>query len=141
MERKDFIKTACNVCLLGSAGMLAPQLLGCSHSSFPVYKTEVADKKVIVPLNLFDTAALQIVRPKKMFYDIAVQRTEKNNYTALLLLCTHQQTQLSVAGNGYTCSLHGSRFDKDGNVIKGPAERPLTRLSTSVSNTNLIIQI
>lgn len=141
MERRNFIKSACNVCLLGTAGFLAGQLSGCSPSSFPVFKTNVSDKKITVPLTLFDKSTLQIIRPKNMFYDIAVQKKEDNSYTAVLLLCTHQQTQLTVTGNGYSCPLHGSNFDKNGNVLKGPAEKSLQHFNTSVSNNNLIIQI
>ncbi len=141
MERRNFIKSSCNICLLGAAGFIAAQLSGCSPASFPVFKTDVNDKKITIPLSLFDKSSLQIVRPKNMFYDIAVQKREGNNYSALLLLCTHQQTQLTVTGNGYSCSLHGSNFDKNGNVLKGPAETPLQHFNTSVSSSNLIIQI
>ncbi len=140
MQRRKFIKSTCNICLLGAAGLLATQLPGCSAAS-PVFKTDVADKKITVPLNLFTQSPLQIVRPKGMFYDIAVQKKEDNTYTALQLVCTHQQTQLNVTGNGYSCPLHGSLFDKDGIARKGPAERPLQHFKTSVSDSNLIIQI
>ena len=76
-----------------------------------------------------------------MFYDIAVQKKEDNSFSALLLLCTHQENQLTITNKGYSCALHGSNFDKDGHVLKGPAERPLEHLSTIVSGNNLIIQI
>ena len=141
MERRNFIKSTCNICLLGTAGFLTAQLPGCSPASFPVFKTDVNDKKITVPLSLFDKSSLQIVRPRNMFYDIAVQKKEDNSYSALLLLCTHQQTQLTVTGNGYICSLHGSNFDKNGNVLKGPAETSLHHFNTSVFNNNLIIEI
>ncbi|HEV8082264.1 MAG TPA: Rieske (2Fe-2S) protein [Chitinophagaceae bacterium] len=141
MERRNFIKSTCNICLLGTAGFLAAQLPACSPASFPVFKTDVNDKKITIPLRLFDQSPLQIVRPKNMFYDIAVRKKEDNSYSALLLLCTHQQTQLTVTGNGYSCPLHESNFDKNGNVIKGPAETALHHFITSVSNNNLIIQI
>ena len=140
MERRKFIKSGCNICLLGAAGLLASQLPGCSPA-YPVFKTDVADKMVTVPLNLFSQSPVQIVRPKGMFYDIAVQKKEDNSYTALQLVCTHQQTQLNVTGNGYSCPLHGSQFGKNGAVRKGPAERPLQNFKTSVSDGNLIIEV
>lgn len=141
MERRNFIKAGCNICLSGAAGLMAVQPQGCSHTAFPVYRSEVADKKISIPLHLFDQSPVRIIRPKSMFYDIAVQKKEGDNYTALLLLCTHQQTQLTVTGDGFSCPLHGSRFDKDGNVRKGPAEKQLTSFKTSVSGSNLIIQL
>jgi Rieske Fe-S protein len=140
MERRCFIKSTCNICLFGAAGFFAVQLPGCSPS-YPIYKADVTDKKITIPLNLFDKSSIQIVRPKNMLYDIAVQKKEDNNYTALLLLCTHQQNQLTITGHGYTCSLHGSQYDKNGDVRKGPAERPLQQFRTSIFNGSLIIQI
>ena len=141
MERRNFIKSTCHICLLGAAGFFAAELPGCSPASYSIFKTDAIDKKVTVPLSLFDKSPFQIVRPEKMFYDIAVQKKEDNSYTAMLLLCTHQQTQLTVTGNGYTCSLHGSQFDKNGNVRKGPAEKPLQHFKTFISDRNLIILI
>ncbi len=141
MERRNFIKSTCNICLLGTAGFLATQLAACSPASFTIYKANVINKQIVIPLSLFTRSSLQIVRPKNMFYDIAVQKMGDNSYSALLLLCTHQQTQLTVTGNGYNCPLHGSNFDKTGNVLKGPAEQPLQQFDTSVYNDNLIIQI
>ncbi|MDQ6889087.1 MAG: Rieske (2Fe-2S) protein [Bacteroidota bacterium] len=141
MERRNFIKSTCNICLLGASGFIAAQVQSCSPASFPIFKTDVTDKKVSVPLSLFNKSPFQIIRPKNMFYDIAVRKKEDNSYEALLLLCTHQENQLTVTGNGYNCSLHGSQFDKDGNLLKGPAERPLQHLQTLTAGTNLIIQI
>ena len=141
MERRKFIKSTCNVCLMGTAGFIAAQFSACSPSSFSIYKATVNDKKVLVPLSRFEKSSLQIVRPAGMYYDIAVQKQEAGKYEAMALLCTHQQNQLTVTGNGYTCSLHGSTFDKNGNVTKGPAERPLQQFTATVSGENLIIQI
>jgi Rieske Fe-S protein len=55
--------------------------------------------------------------------------------------CTHQENQLDVTGNGFSCSLHGSQFDKDGNVLKGPAEDHLQRYKTTIKNNNLVIEV
>ena len=62
-------------------------------------------------------------------------------YSALLMQCTHMDNQLSAEQNGFSCSLHGSRFNSEGNVIKGPAEMPLKKYETSVNNENIIIKI
>ena len=32
MQRKEFIKSTCNFCLLGAAGFMLPQLIGCSDA-------------------------------------------------------------------------------------------------------------
>lgn len=140
MQRRKFISSSCKICLLGAAGYSLLQLESCAPVS-SVYKTSVTNGELNVPLNLFDKSMLQIVRPNGWYYDVAVQKNSDDSYTALLLQCTHQQNQLTSTGNGYHCSLHGSDFDKQGNVRKGPAERPLYHFETSVNNDFLNIHI
>ncbi len=138
MERRNFIKTSCKICLLGAFGATAETLSGCG-AAYPVFKTAVLDKKISVPLSLFATNSTQFIRPKGWYYDIAVQKVELG-LTALLLMCTHQDNQLVINGNkGYSCSLHGSTFNTEGKVLKGPAERALKRYNTAVEGDQLII--
>jgi Rieske Fe-S protein len=47
---------------------------------------------------------------------------------ALGLVCTHLGCTVTVTGSGLSCPCHGSRFDRQGKVLKGPADRPLNRL-------------
>ncbi len=140
MNRKDFIKAGCNFCLLGTAAILLPNLTGCSPS-YTVYSTEKKNNELELPLTLFEKNPLQIIRVKGMQYDIAVQQKDKENYIALLLQCTHADNGLLPEQNGYSCSLHGSRFNENGKVVKGPAEISLKKYKTAVSNNSLIITI
>jgi Rieske Fe-S protein len=140
MERRKFISSSCRICLLGAAGFSLTQIIGCATTS-PVYKTSIANGDLNVPLNLFEKSALQIVRPAGWYYDVAVQKNPDNSYTALLLQCTHQENQLTPTGTGYHCSLHGSDFDKQGNVRKGPAEQPLHHFETSVNNDIVSVHV
>jgi len=50
----------------------------------------------------------------------------------LLPVCTHLGGPLrwNPHEGSYDCPLHGSRFDRDGRVLEGPATRPLRRLPT-----------
>jgi cytochrome b6-f complex iron-sulfur subunit len=43
-------------------------------------------------------------------------------------VCTHQQctTSWSYGSDRLQCACHGSQFDENGNVVSGPATRPLT---------------
>lgn len=141
MERKEFIASSCKLCMLAAAGYFLPKLSGCSPS-YSVYKTEIADKKITMPLSMFSQSQVQFVRPRGWYYDIAVTKNADNTFSALLMMCTHQENQLTPnAKNGYTCSLHGSQFDANGYVRKGPAQQPLERYETTTENNNLIIKI
>jgi nitrite reductase/ring-hydroxylating ferredoxin subunit len=50
-----------------------------------------------------------------------------NAFRALSAVCTHLGCTVNRApnGEGFQCPCHGSRFGGDGNVIEGPAPRPL----------------
>jgi Rieske Fe-S protein len=140
MERRQFVKSSCNFCLLAATGYFLSELTACSPG-YKVIKTEIINNKVEIPLASFSQSNFQFIRPKGWYYDIAVQKKEQNVYEALLMQCTHQNNQLIPTGNGYVCNLHGSQYNKDGRVTKGPAENPLRQYSTSVEQDKLIIHL
>ena len=137
MERRDFLKTSCSLCVGLSAGLMMSGLSSCS--SLPLYKTEVKHNTIRVPQSLFAENDVQIIRPDNFEYDIALHKQRDGNYAALLLRCTHAANQLTLVGGMYRCNLHGSMFDEEGFVAKGPAERPLTKFATEVSDNDVVI--
>jgi cytochrome b6-f complex iron-sulfur subunit len=50
---------------------------------------------------------------------------------ALSLVCTHLGCIVAESPEGFKCPCHGSRFDSTGNVLGGPAPRPLRWLEVS----------
>lgn len=139
MERRDFIKQSCALCMIAGAGTVISSLSSCA--TLPVYQTAINNQQVTVPASLFDKGNLQIVQPKGLFYNIALNKETDGSYTALLLRCTHADNQLITTGNGYKCNLHGSAFDKAGHVTTGPAEKPLRKYATEVNNGQIIIHL
>jgi Rieske Fe-S protein len=51
-------------------------------------------------------------------------------YHTLSAVCTHQACTIEDKGSRFECPCHGSRFSRMGDVIRGPAERPLRRYPT-----------
>src|SRR5581483_6228253 len=101
MERREFLRSSCNTCLLMAAGYLLPSLTSCSPK-YAVFKTDIVDKKIVMPLSMFQQSSIQFVRPKGWYFDIAVEKKTDNTYRALLLQCTHQENQLTPDGaNGF----------------------------------------
>ncbi len=126
--------------MAGMVGLSLIDLMACTGTKTLAYQTEVSNNSLSIPLTLFAQQNLQLVRPKGWFYDIAVSKKD-SGYEAILLQCTHMDNQLQVSADGYTCSLHGSRFDTNGQVRKGPAERPLKKFQTKSEGENLIITV
>ncbi|MFO7576567.1 MAG: ubiquinol-cytochrome c reductase iron-sulfur subunit [Pelovirga sp.] len=58
---------------------------------------------------------------------VALIREEQETY-ALDLVCTHLGCTVTVTPTDIICPCHGSRFDRHGQVLEGPAERPLRKL-------------
>lgn len=58
---------------------------------------------------------------------VAVVR-EGGDFLALDLTCTHLGCTVKATEQGFACPCHGSRFGTGGDVLKGPAPRPLRRL-------------
>ena len=139
MERKDFLKLTGSFCILASTGFVAGTLSACNQ--LPIYKTAINDNKITVPLLLFAQTSLQIVRSKQLDYDIALRKEQDGAYTAILLRCTHADNELVSTGKGFICNLHGSRFNADGNVTKGPASKSLKKYLTEITENNILIHI
>lgn len=58
---------------------------------------------------------------------LALIRRDNEQLYAVSLLCTHLGCLVTVNADRIACPCHGSEFDLQGNVIKGPADRPLRR--------------
>lgn len=73
---------------------------------------------------------------------IIVFRTGQTTFKALSMVCTHQgcTTNWINSSQQFQCPCHGSKFDKDGKVIQGPATQNLTTFRTEYkSDTNEVI--
>jgi nitrite reductase/ring-hydroxylating ferredoxin subunit len=140
IERRKFLTSACKACLLAGAGFLISDLTACSPST-KIIRLPIMQDAVRFPAASFATESIQIVRPAGWYYDIAVRKTGADQYEALLLECTHQQNQLVVSPNGFKCNLHGSQFNLNGEVVKGPAERALRKFSASLDQDQVVIQL
>ena len=61
-------------------------------------------------------------------------------FIALSSLCTHRACQLKIAPDkSFICPCHGSTFDPEGLVTKGPAERNLPQLPTRIDGTGRLL--
>ncbi|BDV44353.1 cytochrome b6 [Geotalea uraniireducens] len=58
---------------------------------------------------------------------------------ALSLSCTHLGCAVTVTPDRLACPCHGSVFDRRGNVLKGPAARPLDRFRVEDDGDRVIV--
>ncbi|OGU13085.1 MAG: cytochrome B6 [Geobacteraceae bacterium GWC2_53_11] len=67
---------------------------------------------------------------------VALLRDDTGFY-ALSLVCTHLGCTVTVTEDALACPCHGSRFDRQGKVLKGPADRSLERFRVEVKGERI----
>jgi cytochrome b6-f complex iron-sulfur subunit len=64
-----------------------------------------------------------------------VSRTSSGTFTAIDAVCSHQScTVTSADGTAYVCPCHGSRYDRNGRVLNGPAVAALRQFPTTFAS-------
>ena len=59
-------------------------------------------------------------------------RTADTTFSAIDAVCSHQSCTVSGAdGSVYVCGCHGSRYDRNGRVLNGPATAALRQFRTT----------
>lgn len=125
IDRAEFFKL---VGVSVGAVILQHCLSGCGSST-----EEPVPQGTSINLNNADFVALK--NPGGVVYTngIIVARTLQNAFLAVSQACTHQGTRVNfnASANTFVCPNHGSIFNNLGEVVQGPATRPLTRYMTT----------
>lgn len=142
MERKAFISN-CGLACLGGA-LLGAVLEGCMGSRMVEGRIEDAD--LVIPISDFEAQGGRlrkylIIAHERLKYPVCVYRFGAESYTALLMRCTHQGTELQVFGDHLECPAHGSEFNDKGEVVNGPADTNLRTFPVSMHNDHLYISL
>jgi Rieske Fe-S protein len=94
------------------------------------------DGKLELPLVRFpelqQTGGVLRVRPGPTADPLLVLTLGAERYVALSTVCTHLGCAVEARGAQLICPCHGSTYDREGRVLQGPAERPLTRYATQL---------
>jgi len=145
MNRRGFVRLACVAC----AGFPAASslLTGCQPLHY-VTGTLTTEGILLSPLEFLDPGATSgeyrkyiIVRNDRLEYPICLYRLSTTEYSALLMQCTHQGTELQAGGDRLHCPAHGSEFDQRGNVTQGPAETGLRVFQVAADDKRILIQL
>lgn len=71
---------------------------------------------------------------------VVIIRREDEIY-ALSLVCTHLGCTVNVTAENLVCPCHGSIFDREGNVLKGPSDKALKRLDVEERGDKLVVLV
>lgn len=103
--------------LAATARYLYPNVLYEPASRFPIDRPEAFPPGTTT---LLPDRQLFVVNSSAGFYAISA-------------ICTHLGCNVRPVADGFTCPCHGSRFDRNGQVITGPAPSPLRWFGLSLS--------
>ncbi|HSL46359.1 MAG TPA: ubiquinol-cytochrome c reductase iron-sulfur subunit [Anaerolineales bacterium] len=125
LSRRDFLKLSTNS-LLALAGVfgLGGLIRYLSYQFDPTPQTDFdIGPSINYPIN-----------SRKVVAEVpAIVIHDKEGLRAISLTCSHLGCVLEERNFGFECPCHSSRFDPNGNVLKGPATRKLQKLRVEES--------
>ena len=141
MKRAEFLQTCSSLCLGGIPVVALLQSCGGIHyalhqvddTTIIVHKSEFIYQKKEEQL----TRKFVVIQSSLTLFPICLYQFADNEYSALLMKCTHKGCEVRPNAFGLTCPCHGSEYDTLGNVTNPPAEKELTRFRVS-NDENLI---
>ncbi|MET0701550.1 MAG: Rieske (2Fe-2S) protein [Mycobacterium sp.] len=72
--------------------------------------------------------------------DTVITQPAAGVFTGLSAICTHQGCTVNKIADGtISCPCHGSKFNLDGSVANGPANRPLSAKAVSVQGDSIML--
>ncbi len=142
MDRRDFLKA---LAASGGAAALGTFLAACAPSvtsggsssgsgiTVDLTKPENSSLAIVGGALALDANSLD---PKGLL----LYRLNESTVLAFSRKCTHMGCVVGAFQNGVsTCPCHGSQYDTNGKVIKGPAPNPLKTYTATVSGTTVTI--
>lgn len=134
LDRREFV-VACG-------GTVMLMLAGCA--SLVTHPVPVVAGRVRLPLSAYpDLAkpdgAIQI-QPDSSADPVYVLALASGGYSAISPICTHRGCTVDVNGSGLVCPCHGSAYDREGHVLRGPAQRALRSYAVRREGDELVIE-
>ena len=136
IPRREFLATL-------AAGLVVGGLPGCA--AVVTYRGQVSDGRIILELidlgeNIAPGKAVLVQAPG-LEDAILLIHEKSGSFKAVSSRCTHLGCQVRPARNFLTCPCHGSAFDLQGQVVRGPAQKPLPRFPVEVKGGQIEILI
>ncbi len=139
MERRRFIQSleciAAGLMCAGVSGLI----VGCSGLRYVPSKRD-GDRLMVRRADVGDGTQLLIEDPQ-LARAVYLHRFADDTYSAVLTRCTHQGCQVEPAGDRLACPCHGSEYRLTGEVLRGPAERPLLRYAVTTDSEHIYIHL
>jgi Rieske Fe-S protein len=73
--------------------------------------------------------------------EVVVTQPEAGDFKGFSAVCTHNGCLINEVADGtINCPCHGSKFDLNGDVVNGPATKPLTTVAIQVQGDSIVAE-
>jgi Rieske Fe-S protein len=135
-DRRDFIRT-------GAAALTLAVLPGCA--SLVTRRVPVDNGTIRLSLRqhpeLAEPRGTLRLLPDGWEDPVYLLVLDGGGFAALSSVCTHRGCTVDIGGPGLACPCHGSQYDREGRVMRGPASRSLARYPVRATGDDLIIEV
>lgn len=138
MPRRDFVRRLPVVTAGVVGGLSAASLTACAGTPYLAPTPEPAG--LSFPLSALGEDGDAFLQTPEMERPVYVRRAETGEWIALLASCTHRGCQPEPFAERLVCPCHGSEFSLTGEVLAGPADRPLTRYEVVEDGERLVVR-
>ena len=139
MRRRAFVQRLPVLTAGLAAGASATMIGGCA--SVPYLVPQLTSRGLSLPVSELGPEGDAFVQAPDMERPVYIRRHASGSLTAVLAACTHQGCQPEPVGERLECPCHGSQFSFEGEVLGGPAERPLTRYEVTEADGEIVVRI
>jgi Rieske Fe-S protein len=149
VSRRQFCAGACQAASCAALASLAAACSGGSPSApevpvstLPVLQGQLAGSTVRVTAGsaLANVGGAALVESTAGLFLMA--RTSATTFSTVEAVCTHEGCTINgAAGDVYVCPCHGSRYNRSGQVLQGPARAALRQYATTVNNDVVTIAL
>ena len=150
VSRRGFCTGACHAVsgaavatLFSACGGSSPTSPSSMASMLPVLPGRFASSRVQVTVAgsaLDNVGAAALVESTAGVFLLA--RTGASAFTAVDAVCSHESCTITgIDGTTYVCPCHGSRYNRSGQVLAGPAKASLRQFATTFADGVVTIAI
>ena len=139
--RRDFLK---RVAIAAGGAVVGLSEAGCISSVAPVVRAQVNANLLRIETarpelaNVGDGIQLDA---DALEYPVFLIKVSNDRFVALSTECAHLGCTVKKRPSVIRCSCHGSAYDFEGNVLQGPAERPLERFPVHMNGSIAEIEV
>jgi Rieske Fe-S protein len=141
ISRREFLAQTGKVILV--PGLTFSGALSCAVTA--TYRGVVRDGRLLVDIKLYpeleNPGGGVIFELQDLPKPILLINVDGKNFKAISAMCTHMGCTVSLSKNFILCPCHGSTYNLEGKVLRGPAQKDLKNYKLKKNNGRIVINI